>query len=97
MVYITFYHGRNIFRGHEFASWVKNFPSANFEGFECGNYFPKISIPLAEFEAAKEVIPTQNIVRMEGEFSILQQLVFGVRNFKNDVSDRIESARIEFS
>lgn len=85
MIYLTFYHGRNIFRGHEFSGWIKkHFQTAKFEGFEYGCYFPKISVSLKEFEAAKDFIPTKNLIRVEGKFDILTQLVFGVRDFKQE-------------
>ena len=91
MIYLTFYHGRNIFKGHEFASWIKdNFKSVKFEGFEYGHYLPTISVNLQEFEARKETIPAKNLIRVEGRFSVLQQLVFGVRDFKNEISEKVE-------
>ena len=97
MIYLTFYHDRNVFRGHEFIGWIKkNFPSAKFEGFECGRYLPTISISLQEFENGKTNIPTKNLIRIEGRFDILTQLVYGVRNFKNEVADLEEKARLEY-
>ena len=96
MIYLTFYHGRNIFRGDKFAKWVYDyFPSAKFEGFECGHYYPTISVSLAEFEAAKDRIPTPNLIRVEGRFTVLQQLVYGVRNFKNEISEKTENTIAE--
>lgn len=97
MLYLTFYHGRNIFRGQEFASWIKNhFKSAKFEGFEYGHYMPTISISLQEFEVGKDFIPTKNLIRVEGKFDVLTQLVYGVRNFKNEVAGKIDEAAFEF-
>ncbi len=98
MIYLTFYHGRNIFKGHEFSSWIKNnFKTVKFEGFEYGHYMPTISVSLQEFEAAKDFIPTKNLIRVEGRFSILEQLVFGVRDFKNEVYEKVDEAALEFS
>lgn len=98
MIYLTFYHGRNIFKGNEFASWIKNnFKTAKFEGFEYGHYMPMISVTLQEFDAGKDFIPTKNLIRVEGKFDVLTQLVYGVRNFKNEVADKIDEAAFEFS
>lgn len=98
MIYLTFYHGRNIFKGNEFASWIKkHFKSAKFEGFEYGHYMPQISISLQEFESGKDYIPAMNLVRVEGVFDVLTQLVYGVRNFKNEVADKVDEAEFEFS
>ncbi len=85
MILLKFYHSRNVFKGHEFASWLRQFKSAKFEGFEYGRYFPQVSISLQEFEQFKDSIPTKNLVEIEGRFDILMQLVFGVRNFKNRI------------
>jgi len=41
---------------------------------------------LREFEAGKTNIPTKNLIRIEGVFSVLEQLVFGVRDFKNEIT-----------
>lgn len=99
MIYLTFYHGRNIFRGQEFVGWIKkNFPSAKFEGFEYGHYMAIISIPLAEFEAGKTNIPTKNLIRVEGKFDLLTKLAFGVKDFKNEVEDgRIADVQAMFA
>lgn len=76
-----------MFRGNEFVGWIKkNFKTVNFEGFEYGYYSPTISIDLQEFEVAKKMIPTKNLIKVEGKFSVLQQLVFGVRDFTNEIS-----------
>jgi hypothetical protein len=89
MITITFYHGRNIFKGKEFASWVSRlFPSAKFCGFEYGSYYPKLQIDFLEFEQNKQAIPpsaAKNITKISGEFSLLEQLVYGVRNFENNL------------
>lgn len=98
MIYLTFYHGRNIFKGNEFASWIKkNFKSAKFEGFEYGHYMPTISVSLQEFEQFKSFIPTNNLIRIEGKFDVLTQLAYGVRNFKNEVAEKLDAAELEFS
>lgn len=94
MIYLTFCHGRNIFQGSEFKPWVKQlFESVKFEGFEYGHYFPMISVPLQEFEAGKDRVPVMNLVRIEGRFSVLDQLVYGIRDFKNELSDKVEKAK----
>ena len=100
MIYLTFYHDRNVFKGSpgSFVSWIKNnFQTVKFEGFECGRYFPTISISLSEFQAKKEFIPTKNIVRVEGKFTVLQSLMFGVRDFKNEVDELMEKGILEFN
>ena len=97
MIYLTFYHGWNIFRGNEFVFWIKdNFKSVKFEGFEYGHYLPMISVSLDEFEAKKGAIPLMNLVRIEGRFDVFQKLCFGVRNFKNEISGKVEKAKKEF-
>lgn len=98
MIYLTFYHGRNIFRGQDFVTWIRElFPSAKFEGFEYGHYLPTISVSLKEFESAKDRIPVMNLIRIEGRFSTLQQLVYGVRDFKNEISEKTENALVEYN
>ena len=83
MIHLTFYHSREIFKGSEFAPWVtKLFPQGvKFEGTECGNYSPTISVTLRDFENAKDRIPTRNLTRIQGKFNTLEQLALGVRDF----------------
>lgn len=89
MIYLTFYHSRNIFKGNKFQPWIKRlFPDGvNFEGCESGNYSPTISIHLTDFEKAKKSIPTKNLIRIQGCFEILQQLASGVRDFDNKINN----------
>ena len=85
MIYLTFYHARDIFRGSEFKPWVNRlFPhGVRFEGTKSAMYEPTIAVTLKDFEDSKECIPTKNLIRIRGEFTILEQLAFGVRNFDN--------------
>ena len=98
MIYLTFYHGRNIFQGGgNFKPWLsKLFKSFKFEGFEYGHYLPTISVSRQEFEANKEYIPTANLVRIEGKFDVLEQMTLGVRNFKNEFDEKVDKAKLEF-
>ena len=91
MIYITFYHARDIFKGHEFAPWIKKmFPNGvKFEGTRTGNYYPTISISsIEDFEDAKSIITGKDIIRIRGEFSILEQLIYGVRDFDNSINPK---------
>ena len=85
MIYLTFYHAREIFIGSEFKPWVNRlFPSGvKFEGTVSAMYHPTIKVTLQDFEDSKDAIPTKNLIRIRGEFTILEQLTFGVRNFDN--------------
>lgn len=86
MIYLTFYHGRNVFGANgQFVTWIKNNFDAKFDGFEYGHYLPTISITLQDFEKAKHLIPTKDLIRIEGKFDIFTQLVYGVRNFRNEL------------
>jgi hypothetical protein len=87
MLYLTYYHGRNIFRNHKLAPWIQKFKSANFVGFECGSYFPTISISLAEFIEKKDIIPSKNLIRVKSQFTPIECLVYNVRNFENEVKE----------
>ena len=87
MIYLTFYHSREIFVGHKFAPWVvRLFPNGvKFEGTRSGNYEPTISVTIADFEDARDIIPTRNLIRIRGEFNLMEQLVYGARNFDNSI------------
>lgn len=87
MIYLTFYHSREIFKGSKFAPWVtKLFPNGvKFEGTGCGNYSPTIVVTLEDFEDAKNCIPTKNLIRIQGKFNAMQKLIFGVRDFDNSI------------
>ncbi|GAI31019.1 unnamed protein product, partial [marine sediment metagenome] len=42
---IIYRHGRNLFDGSDFKPFVnKYFKDVIFEGFECGNWYPAITI-----------------------------------------------------
>ena len=84
MIYLTFYHARSIFRSTKLAPWVtKLFPSVKYEGTRFGMYEPTISVSLQDFEEAKDAIPTKDLIQIKGQFNIIEQLVYGVRNFDN--------------
>lgn len=85
MIYLTFYHARELFRGADFKPWVNRlFPNGvRYEGTVSAMYHPTIAVSLVDFEDAKDCIPTKNLIRIRGEFSIIEQLTFGVRNFDN--------------
>ena len=89
MIYITFKHSIDVFKGDLFIQWIEHFfPHAKFTGCEFGNFFPTIEIHLSEFEKNKNFIPDyaqKNIVKIEGKFNTLEMLVFGVRSFSNDL------------
>ena len=91
-VYLTFYHAREIFRGSEFKPWVNRlFPNGvRYEGTKSAMYEPTIIVSLQDFEDSKENIPTKNLIRIKGSFTILEQLTFGVRNFDNKIKEATE-------
>lgn len=91
MIYLTFYHGRNVFKGGQFVTWIQRvLPTAKFEGFEYGEHYPTISISLKEFLEAKDQINARNLYRVRGEFTILETLVYGVNNFDNCIDDKVK-------
>ena len=91
MVHITFNHSRDIFKKNEFQVWIKrSLKSARFEGCESGNYYPTISISTDDFLKWKahrmaDEKQKSRIVRIRGEFDILEQLSIGIRSFDNDL------------
>ena len=53
---LTYTHGRNLFKGSEFKSFVnKYFKDVKFEGFESGNWYPTISI--SNWDEVKNKLP----------------------------------------
>jgi hypothetical protein len=98
MIHLTFYHARNVFNEKgEFADWItKNFPSSEFVGFEYGQYRPTIKMSLPEFEKGRSVIPSVNIIRIEGKPTILETLVYNVRAFKNEIEMSDEQKNREY-
>ena len=87
MIYLTYSYHRDIFLHQEFKPWIKKLFGENvrFEGFTSGMYEPTISISLSDFEDNKDKIPTNNLIQIEGKFSMLEQLACGVRDFKNSI------------
>ena len=58
--YLTYTHGRNLFTGSEFKSFVhKYFKDVKFEGFESGNWYPTISI--SNWDEIKDKLPKSYI------------------------------------
>ncbi|KKN13195.1 hypothetical protein LCGC14_1008930 [marine sediment metagenome] len=54
--YLTYIHGRNLFKGSEFKSFVhKYFKDVRFEGFESGYWYPQISI--SNWDEVKDILP----------------------------------------
>ena len=99
MIHLTFYHARNVFNENgKFKEWItENFPSAEFVGFEYGQYKPTIKMFLPEFEKGRSVIPAINLIRVEGKFTILETLVYGVRShFKNEIEMSDEEKNKEY-
>lgn len=99
MIHLTFYHARNIFNENgKFKKWItKNFPSTEFVGFEHGQYKPTIKMSLREFEKGRSVIPAINLIKVEGKFTILETLVYGVRShFKNEIEMSDEEKSREY-
>lgn len=86
MIYLTYYYDRDIFKGTNFKKWIVDLfgDNVHFCGSE-GKRFPVIRIPVNVFESKKDNIPTKNLVGIEGCFSIIEQLVLGVRDFKNTI------------
>lgn len=88
MIFLTYYYDRDIFNGNKFQKWITDLFGDNvkFEGSE-GRRFASISISLQDYEANKHKIPTKNLVKITGIFDILEQLVYGVRNFTNTIEN----------
>ena len=58
MVLLTFEHSRNVFQGEKFKPWIyKVFPSARFDSFKWGQWYPTIKIPFDEFRDNHKNIP----------------------------------------
>ncbi|MBA7532318.1 hypothetical protein ES705_24544 [subsurface metagenome] len=54
--YLTYTHGRDLFKGSAFKSFVnKYFKDVGFEGFEFGNWYPQISI--SNWDEIKDKLP----------------------------------------
>jgi hypothetical protein len=85
MIYLRYRWDRDLFNGSDFRSWAKKFNTLKFEGYECGRYYPTVSISLPEFEQKKHLIQEKNLNQVRGEFTILEQLVYGVRDFCNEI------------
>ena len=97
-IYLTFYHGRNVFRSKEFAPWVLNFKTVEFDGFECGHYFPTLKMSMEDFAENKHKVKDyiwSNLVRVRGEPTVLEHIL-GFRAFDNKLEGEIEKAKIEF-
>lgn len=91
MIKITFQHLNNIAGPNGLQKWLINlFPSATFEGCEYGDYYPTVQITLKDWQENHfqlNKLPTNQLVKMEGKFDILQKLAFGVRDFSNDLRE----------
>ncbi len=88
IIYLTYTYHRDVFlKGGHFKPWIKNLFSDNvdFEGFTSGMSEPTIKVSLSDFENNKDKIPTKNLIQIRGEFGLLEQLAFGVRNFNNSL------------
>ncbi len=58
--YLTYTHGRDIFKGSEFKLFInKYFKDVRFEGFESGNWYPIISI--SNWDDIKDKLPKSYI------------------------------------
>lgn len=88
MIYLTYTYHRDVFiKGGNFKSWIKNLfgEDVRFDGFTSGMSEPTIIISLSDFENNKDKIPAKNLIQIEGEFNLLEQLAFGVKNFSNSL------------
>lgn len=88
MVKITFEHSHDVFNGTKFRGWIyKLFPSARFDGFKWGNWYPTINVPFEEFRENYKNIPeyaAKKIAAIRTDFGndktkILSCLVYDVR------------------
>jgi len=91
-VYLTFRHTRNIFRNNVFIPWIQDLfgDDVKFEGCEYDNNYPTIKIHVSSFEKNKSNIPTNNLIKIKGVFSAVEQLSLGIRNFSNDAREVIK-------
>ena len=77
---LTYTHGRNLFIGSEFKSFVhKYFKDVIFKGFESGNWHPQISI--SNWNEVKDILPQyaipSNIELDKANISFLEALSNG--------------------
>ena len=86
MIYLTYSYHRDIFlKGGEFKPWVRNLfgEAVKFDGFSYGMSEPTIKVSLVNFEDKKAQIPTKNLLKINGYFSVLQRLAHGLTDFES--------------
>jgi hypothetical protein len=83
MVHLTFVHDRDIFTKNKFRNWVyKYFPSAKFDCYQHGRWYPSIKIPYDEFRENHKNLPqsVQNkIAGIKCEPCLMTYLIHGIR------------------
>lgn len=87
MIKLTYEYNRDVFKGKDFTSWVKNFNTARFDGFEYGRRRPTLTIGVSEFIEKQKYIPYKNLVSIEGIFNILEYLAYKVLDFKVSIEN----------
>lgn len=87
-IYLTYKYNRDVFKKEgDFKPWVRRIlgDSVKFHEFNCGMSEPTLVLQLADFEKAKNSIPTKNLIKIQGRFNVLQYLSLGVRDFENEI------------
>lgn len=87
MMKLTFRHTRDIFSRGDFLPWIRRVFGEDilFDGCEYENNYPTILTSYQTFEIKKGAIPTKNLIKIEGSFTVLEQFSLGVRCFSNDL------------
>ena len=89
MLYLTYEYNRDVFLGNDWTPWIKKAfgEDVKFDGFGYGRREPTIMIPTTVFEKAKKEgkINQSNLIKIRGEFDVVEQLALGVRDFENDL------------
>uniref|UniRef100_A0A6H2A3L4 Uncharacterized protein n=1 Tax=viral metagenome TaxID=1070528 RepID=A0A6H2A3L4_9ZZZZ len=87
MVLLTFRHSRDVFIKNQFKNWITKLfgTDVKFDGCQYGNNYPTLIVSLPDFLKVKDDIPTRGLVSIEGKFNLIEELSFGVRDFKNEL------------
>lgn len=88
-IILTFLNSTDIADKDRLAPWLQvYFPSAEPLGQEQDGNGYEVMVSLKDFEENKNKVPTSNLVRARGCFTIIEMICLGVRDFDNDLRDK---------
>ena len=89
MLILTFKYNTCITSKDRVSPWLsKYFPSAKPLGIEKNGTGYEVEVSLQDFEKNKEKIPSANLLRVRGCFTVAEMLCLGVRDFDNDLRNK---------